>query len=131
MKAFRISTKTVWGNEERIAIAEKIEDLFLDETETAEELCEVIYGCSGADIPYFIKDKEELTYGDYILENGLIIGDETHSDEGKVIGDIDIPRTNRLMKKNGDCDFADWYFDLWVGSYWNGNNWRVVCVRKD
>ncbi len=127
MKAFRISTKTVWGNEERVEIAEKIENLKINENETVEELCEVENGCVGG-FHIINKDGEE-TFSDYYLESGTGFDDTGNGCMGTHT-EIDIEKTNELMRKNGDADFAYWCFDLWVGSYWDGSNWKVVVVEK-
>jgi len=71
-----------------------------------------------------------MCYGDYVLEDGQVIGDESHTGQGMMQGWIDVKRTNSWMKECGLLDFADWLFSLWIGSYWDGNNWKIVVVEE-
>lgn len=129
MYAFRI---WIDGEQPRYVVAEHddVELLELGNGETTEYVCEVMLGCHLGDCPYYIEGEEEVSYGDYIMESGEIIGDESHTGQGKSMGTLDITRTDSLMKKMGLLPFREWDFSLWVGSYWNGSNWRVVVVER-
>ena len=133
MKAYEITEKKEWGEERSIVAAENVEEAkksFTGEIDEIEELCELLPGCSGADIPYFLEGEEEISSGDFILENGAVIGDSSHSGAGMAMGDIDIARTNELSEKDGCNPFSDWEFNLWIGSFWNGSNWRVITIER-
>ncbi len=124
MKAFQIT------DYRKIVIAEKVEDVKMQEWGEIEEVCDVEPGCYLGSEKYFLKGEDEPTYGDYVCEGGRVIGAEDHTGEGKTMGYIDVEKTNELCRENGNMDFRDWDFDLWVGSYWNGSNWRVVAVDR-
>ena len=133
MKAFEIISHEGGYNESRIVAYENVQELEKYENVEnceIEEICNVINGCSGADMPYFLEGDDKSTSGDYILEDGSVIGDETHSGQGMSQGNIDIEKTNKINLENGDCEFSDWTFDLWIGSFWNGSNHKVIVIEK-
>jgi hypothetical protein len=128
MKAFQVFQE----NEQPVlVVAEKKEDVTISGNQEVEELCEVEPGCY---LPngerYFLQDEEESTFGDYIGESGHVLGAEDHTGQGQTMGYIDEERTNKLMREKGALDFHEWEFDLWLGSFWNGSNWRVVVIER-
>ena len=131
MKAYKIISHEQEFYENRIVAYENMQELEKYENiENSEvkEICEMSSGCSGADMGYYIIGDDEIIFGDYILEDGSIIGDETHSGEGTNQGSLDIGKTDKMNIENGDCKFLDWSFDLWIGSYWNGSNWKIIVI---
>ena len=81
-----------------------------------------IYAC----FDFFMIEEEEPVNGDFILENGDIIGDNSHTGEGMLQGIVDIERTNDLMKEMVQLPFDEWEFNLLIKSDWNGNNWKIL-----
>ena len=132
MKAFKISKKEMGWDENRVVAYENLQELTKNENIEnceVEELCEVEPACLGMD-DYYIVGEDDSVSGDYIFEDGRIIGDESHSGAGMFQGDLDIERTNKICLESGDMEFKDWEFDLLVGSFWDGNNWEIVVIVK-
>jgi hypothetical protein len=123
MKAYRVINEIT--EERRLVVAEVESELKLNENELAEELCEVEEACIGG-FDVWEKDENETTAPDYITREGqtIRVGSPIVWDE------LDVEKTNTLMEKNGDCPFAEWDFSLWLGTFWDGSNWKLVTVEK-
>ena len=133
MKAYEIRKKEMGWDDVRVVAYENLLELEKEENIEnceVEELCEVEPACLGVGEGYFIKNYDEMCSGDYVFADGNIIGDESHSGQGMSQGEIDIERTNKDCLKNGFNKFQDWEFDFLVGSYWDGNNWKIVVIQN-
>ena len=107
--------------------AEKKEDLNLGKNETAEEIGDASQACHSGSMGYYKKGDDEMCYDEYIAADGTIID----GDSGKDAGEIDIERTNAYNEKEGFNEFDAWEFDLWMTRYWDGSNWKIVCIDKN
>ena len=119
MKAYRIKD----DHETRIVVVESIENIRIGES-NIEELCEVESACIGG---FSVINSDGVTIvADYYLESGVAIDDDGLCSQIRV----DIKKTNEILSKE-DAKFADWDFNFWVGTYFNGYNWEVIVAGKE
>lgn len=131
MKAFVILDE---NNEVRTVVGQNLETVMVDENvekKDIEEICDVVKGCNPGDNPYYVEEHDEKVYGNYILQNATVLGDESHPDKGMYQGSIDIPRTNKLCREEGHNNFEDWEFNLWIGVYWEKDDCAIVVLEEN
>ena len=127
MKAYKLEAD--WRNDmdEKIIVAESIGEVMLEDGQEVVELCEVLSACA-CDGDVWEKGEDYPTAPDYIQENGNTYDMYGMAQVGS-FGELDIARTDE-NKEEDECDFEGWDFNLWVGTYWNGSNHKLVAIEK-
>ena len=85
-----------------------------------DELCELT-PCCVAGFAVFTRESGNTT-PDFIDENGTCYFDGSPL----ICENLDVKKTNDLMRERGNLEFDCWDFLFYSGTYWTGRNWKLL-----